>query len=34
LYEDFRSSPRIVRDWAAELHNDAEENRRIFEKLK
>ncbi len=34
LYEDFRSSPRIVRDWAAELKNDAEENKKIFEKLK
>jgi hypothetical protein len=34
LYEEFRSSPRMARDWAEELRRDAEENRRIFEKLK
>jgi hypothetical protein len=34
LYEEFRSSPRVVRNWADELRHDAEENRKIFEKLK
>ena len=34
LYEEFRASPRVVRNWADELARDAEENRKIFEKLK
>jgi hypothetical protein len=34
LYEEFRDSPRVPRDWAAELRADAEANRRIFDKLK
>ena len=34
LYDEFRDAPRIVRDWASEIMSDAEENRRIFEKLK
>lgn len=34
LYEEFREAPRVIRDWKAEIMNDAEENRKIFEKLK
>ena len=34
LYEDFRSSPRVNRNWRDEIEKDAEENKRIFEKLK
>jgi len=34
LYEEFRSSPRITRNWAEELRREAEENRKIFDKLK
>jgi len=30
LYEDFRNSPRISRDWERELAEDAAENARIF----
>lgn len=34
LYDEFRSSPKIVRQWREELQRDAEENRKIFDKLK
>lgn len=34
LYEDFRAAPRFKRDWHEELRRDAEENQRIFNKLK
>jgi len=34
LYEEFRSSPRIERNWEEEALRDAEENRKIYEKLK
>ncbi len=34
LYDEFREAPLIVRDWQDELSKDAEENRKIFEKLK
>ncbi|MDP8223411.1 MAG: hypothetical protein P9L99_08635 [Candidatus Lernaella stagnicola] len=34
LYEDFRDSPRVARDWGAELAADAAYNDRIFRKLK
>lgn len=30
LYEDFRNSPRVSRDWESELAEDAAENARIF----
>jgi len=31
-YEEFRTSPRFVRDWAEELRRDAAENEKIFGK--
>ena len=34
LYDEFRSSPLIPRNWKEELKHDAEENRKIFDKLK
>lgn len=34
LYQEYRESPRIVRNWEEELQADAEANRQIFEKLK